>query len=172
MIQLNYQTDNPRWGWSGVKFMSWEGYAKSLGYLANVSHYRNNPVTGNSYGLIELHVERNDVQGAWGKEGRIHYYGNDAFLNLEFPDWYNCKSEGVGNITSRINSNDYMYSLVNDFGFQVNIYAGFTTADIFPPITALFYVWNCLMMHLVQNVGMNLADIQRISQFYLAGWNK
>ena len=37
-------------------------------------------------------------------------------------DWYNAKSAGVNNITYRINSNDYMYSLVYDFGFEVKRY--------------------------------------------------
>ena len=67
MITLDYRTNNPRWGTSGMAYASWERFAFALGYLANEAHYRNK----NDRGLIELHFESNDVQGAWGKEGRI-----------------------------------------------------------------------------------------------------
>ena len=115
MITLDYTTYNPHWKHSGIRYSSWEAFAFALGYLANRLHYRNI----NDSGLIELHFESNDNQGAWGKEGRIHYYGERAYLSSEFLDWYNAKSAGVNNITYRINSNDYMYSLVYEFGFEV-----------------------------------------------------
>lgn len=95
MITLDYTTYNPRWKHSGIRYSSWEAFAFALGYLANRLHYRNI----NDSGLIELHFESNDNQGAWGKEGRIHYYGERAYLSSEFLDWYNAKSAGVNNIT-------------------------------------------------------------------------
>ena len=67
MITLDYTTYNPRWKHSGIRYSSWEAFAFALGYLANRLHYRNI----NDSGLIELHFESNDNQGAWGKEGRI-----------------------------------------------------------------------------------------------------
>lgn len=167
MIKLDYKTDNPRWGRSGIEYSSWEAFAFALGYLANELHYRNI----NNSGLIDLHFESNDAQGAWGKEGRIHYYGEEAYLSSVFTDWDNAKSKGVNNITCRINSNDYMYSLVHDFGFEVKRYVGYTTADIFPPIDASGKVWNLLKDYLVQN-GYPDGQIDRIHQCYIEGWNE
>ena len=69
MIQLDYRTNNPRWGLSGIEYSSWENFAFALGYLANAIHYRNI----NNSGLIELHFEGNDSM-----EGRIHYYGTKS----------------------------------------------------------------------------------------------
>ena len=168
MITLDYRTDNPRWGLSGIRYGSWETFAFALGYLANELHYRNI----NNSGLIDLHFESNDAQGAWGKEGRIHYYGKKAYLSSVFTDWYNAKSAGVNNITYRINSNDYIYSLVHDFGFEVKKYVDYTTADIFPPIhNALGEVWDVLEDYLVQN-GYPDEQIDRIHQCYIEGWNE
>ena len=41
MITLDYRTDNPRWGTSGIKYSTWGDFAFALGYLANEIHYRN-----------------------------------------------------------------------------------------------------------------------------------
>ena len=41
MITLDYRTNNPRWGTSGMAYASWERFAFALGYLANEAHYRN-----------------------------------------------------------------------------------------------------------------------------------
>lgn len=168
MITLDYRTDNPRWGLSSIKYSSWGAYAFALGYLSNELHYRNI----NNSGLIDLHFESNDAQGAWGKEGRIHYYGGREYLSSVFTDWYNAKSAGVNNITYRINSNDYMYSLVYDFGFKVQRYVGYTTADIIPPKqNAYGEVWNVLENYLVQNSYSN-GQIEHIHQCYIEGWNE
>ena len=168
MITLDYRTDNPRWGISGIVYTSWESFAFSLGYLANEIHYRN--IGG--LGIIELHFEGNDEQGAWGKEGRIHYYGTEEYLMSTFFDWYNAKSAGVGNITCRINSNEYMYSLVHDFGFEEKRYVGYTTADIFPPrYNAFSTVWNVLEKHLMWQ-GCSMSQIESIHKAYEDGWNE
>lgn len=168
MIDLDYRTDNPRWGISGIVYGSWASFAFALGYLANEAHYRNR----NSIGLIDLHVEGNDVQGAWGKEGRIHYYGPEPYLASRFGDWNCAKSAGNGNITCRINSNEYMRSLVYDFGFEVKTYRGYTTADIFPPSADPFNrVWDVLKGHL-GSLGFSTSKIADISGHYAAGWNE
>lgn len=168
MIQLDYKTDNPRWGWSGVEFTTWEEYVKVLGFLANGAHYRN--MNGGAGSLwtdsIELHVEKNDKQGAWGKEGRIQYYGAETPIRREFPELYACKSAGNGGITYRINSNDYMYSLVTDYGFIVRTNVGYTTADIFPPDNAYDVVWNIFEIFATRN-GLN---INRLQEYYNVGW--
>ena len=167
MITLDYRTDNPRLGVSGIAYGSWESFAFALGYLANERHYRNR-----AGGPIELHVEGNDIQGAWGKEGRIHYYGSGAYLAARFPDWDRAKSAGNGSITYRMNSNDHMYSLVRDFGFEVKTYRGYTTADIFPPSADPFgHVWNVLRGHL-GSLGRTASEIADIARYYEAGWNE
>ena len=168
MIQLDYRTNNPRWGLSGIAYRSWENFAFALGYLANTIHYRNI----NNNGLIELHFERNDKQGAWGKEGRLHYYGKESYLKSAFSDWYDAKSAGTGAITYRVNSNDYMHSLVYDFGFEVKRYRENTTADIFPPSNDAFdNVWSILENYLVQTRYSNI-EIGQILRYYESGWNE
>ena len=69
MIGLDYRTNNPRWGWSGICYSSWENYAFALGYLSNIRHYHNKYTGGTA--LVDIHFEGNDLQGAWGKEGRM-----------------------------------------------------------------------------------------------------
>lgn len=164
MIKLDYQTNNRRWGWSGMKYSNWENYAFALGFLANIGHYRNG-----SGDLIEVHVEQNNEQGAWGKEGRIHYYGSEYFLSSNLPDWNACKSAGNGSITCRMNSNDYIYSLVADYDFVVRSYRGYTTADIFPPqVDAINHVWRRLFAYLQQVRVRNMIEIQNA---YEDGWD-
>ena len=132
MIKLDYRTNNPRWGWSGVVFQDWERYALTLGYLSNPAHFQNLNDSASGAG-ISLHIEGNNEQGAWDKEGRIHYYGNLADLERNLGDLYDCSSAGTGRITRRINSNGYLLSLINDYDFEVRTYRGYTTADVFPP---------------------------------------
>ncbi|MDE6208409.1 MAG: hypothetical protein K2M73_01895 [Lachnospiraceae bacterium] len=168
MIKLDYRTNNPRWGISGIEYGSWEEFAFALGYLANEIHYRNKYDSG----LIELHFESNDVQGAWGKEGRIHYYGTKSYLSSRLVNWYAAKSAGIGNISYRVNSNDYMYSLVHDFGFVEKRYRGYTTVDIFPPVKNAFdSVWNVLENYLTYT-GYTNTQINRIRESYEEGWNE
>lgn len=157
MIKLDYQTNNPRWGRSGVCYSSWEDYAFALGFLSNIRHY-NNKYHGET-ALIDVHFEGNDLQGAWGKEGRIHYYGDQSFIQEHFSDWYHNKSAGVGRITYRINSNDYIYSLIFDYGFKVVEYDGYTTRDIFPP-EDIDVVVDILVRCLPQNINVeSIIDV-------------
>lgn len=131
MVKLDYRTNNPRWGLKGIKFCSWESYSVTLGYLSNPFHYSNlYPVS--QYANVSLHIEGNDEQGAWDKEGRIHYYGRLSDLKTKFEDLANCRSAGNGRITCRINSNGYILSLINDHNFKVVKCEGHTTANIFP----------------------------------------
>ena len=68
MITLNYKTRNPRWGLSGIEFQNWENYSFVLGYLSNLEHYINfNKRSSRAY--ISVHIEINDRQGDWNKEG-------------------------------------------------------------------------------------------------------
>lgn len=131
MIELDYRTNNRRWGDKGICFRSWESYSLTLGYLSNFGHYKNlNPSSLDAN--ISLHIEKNNEQGAWGKEGRIHYYGNLSDLRMNLEDLANCSSAGNGKIKCRINSNGYILSLINDYGFEVKSYEGYSTVDVFP----------------------------------------
>lgn len=167
MIILDYRTDNFRWGLSGIQYLDWQGYAFSLGYLSNIAHYQNRNIAG----LIDVHIERNDLQGAIEKEGRIHYYGDEFYLQTTFTDWHRCKSAGVGNITFRINSNDYILSLIGDYGFQTVAYPGRTTLDIFPPDNALVNVWNIFAMFLQDN-GVEDTVTNDLHEDFLRGFNQ
>lgn len=134
--------------------------------MANEIHHRNI----DDRGLIELHFESNDVQGAWGKEGRIHYYGTESYLASKFIDWYDARSAGIGKISYRINSNEYMYALVHDFGFEEKRYRGYTTADIFPPSANAFVkVWTRLEKFL-KNERFDEEEVKTIQKCFEAGW--
>ena len=41
MVKLDYRTNNPRWGWRGIKFEDWESFSFTVGYLSNLDHYNN-----------------------------------------------------------------------------------------------------------------------------------
>lgn len=166
MIMLDYQTDNPKWGWSGIAFCGWDGYAFTLGYLSNIAHYQKVPQSA-SNADIRIKIERNDEQGAWAKQGRIEYYGALTRLQTHFPDLFRCSSAGVGRATKRINSNDYALSLVNDYGFTLRRRPnGQLTADIYPPDSPA-QVRARLQQHLqsqglsAQALGSCLAEFDR-----------
>ena len=164
MVVLNYQTNNPRWGWSGIEYSSWENYAFCLGYLSNIDHYKNK----NNIGLIDLHVEGNYIQGAWGREGRIHYYGNMTFLKNNFPDWYENSSAGNAATTCRVNSNDYVYSLVFDYGFEDISYRGRTTHDIFPPRGDAY---NLVLNQMLEKIPIDVTNHDDLIDAFSDGWN-
>lgn len=132
MVQLDYRTINRRWGLRGIEFSSWQSYAFTLGYLTNPAHNyeldSTSPVAN-----ISMRIERNDKQGAWDKEGRIHFYGAEAQLQRNFQDLYNACSAGVGSVTKRIDSNGYILSLIEDYEFVLRPRDGYSTADVFPP---------------------------------------
>ena len=66
-------------------------YYEFLGYLAK------------NDGTTKLVWERNNEQGAWGNEGRIHFYEDQPkALNARLSH-----TAGTGNIISRVNCNDF-----------------------------------------------------------------
>lgn len=131
MVQLDYQTINPRWGLRGIKFSNWQNYSFILGYLSNPAH--NYELHHSLSADISMRIERNDKQGAWNKEGRIHFYGQASKLGSVLKDLYDHSSKGVGRVTKRIDSNGYILSLIDDYGFELCPRTGYTTADVFPP---------------------------------------
>ena len=162
MILLDYQTNNPRWGRSGMKFSDWGSFSLSLGFLSNIQHYKDK---GN--GTISVHVEEN--KGAWNSEGRIHYYGRINDLELYLPDLYTHSSAGNNSITCRINSNGYIYSLIYDFGFTPITYSGYTTADVYPPSDNKNVVRNKLQSHLASQLSPE--DIQNCLMLFDNGYS-
>lgn len=167
MVKLNYKTNNPRWGISGLEFQNWESYSLTLGYLSNPQHY-DNLYSNTPRANISVHIEGNNEQGAWDKEGRIHYYGSPISLRDTFDDLYACCSAGTGRITRRINSNGYILSLINDYGFEVRTYKGYTTANVFPP--EVKNVENNLRKHLM-NLRLTNTYINQCLEIFQNGYN-
>lgn len=169
MITLDHRTVNARWGLRGIHFQTWAGYAFTLGYLSNIVHYQKVPQSA-ANADIRIKIERNNDQGAWEKEGRIEYYSTLPRLQTHFPDLFRCGSAGVGRATKRINSNGYVLSLVNDYGFipqkRTN---GQLTTDVFPP-NAPAQIWPRLQRHL-QAQGLSQADITACCQEFDRGFH-
>ena len=171
MIKLDYQTDNPRWGWSGMEFSDWNSFSLTLGFLSNIQHFK-------GYGIgislwhnsISVHIERNDKQGAWNKEGRIHYYKDCSDLAARLCDLNAHSSAGNTAITCRINSNGYILSLINDFGFTAMPRFGYLTADILPPDNAIIAV-NGILKDALANQELSQQEIQNCLAQFDAGFH-
>lgn len=172
MIQLDYRTNNPRWGLSGIVFDNWNEFCLTLGFLSNIDHYEGRGVTTSSIWShsISVHIEHNNKQGAWNKEGRIHYYKNLTALQNNLVSLYNNRSAGNGRITCRINSNGYMMGLIKDFGFQLITYVGYDTADIIPPQNAYQTVKASIQQYLIGVIPDTKERINILNYFDM-GWN-
>lgn len=84
-----------------VSFNSYDEFFKTLGFLASSKH-------------TEIHIEHNEEQGAWSYESRIHCYGpKDSFPQA----LRNAATRGTGNITFRVNCNQYVEYIMNNHGF-------------------------------------------------------
>jgi len=168
MVQLDYRTNNRRWGLSGIVFTDWNSYGFILGFLSNVLHYNGCGLNSGTWNnTVSIKIERNDLQGADGKEGRIHWYKADLDLQHFSPDLYSCKSAGTGNITYRINSNGYVLSLISDFGFVAQ---GSVFIDVTPPQNAYTVVRSALSNALqFQNIPNNI--IGNCLSSFDNGWN-
>lgn len=171
MIELNYQNKNLRWGWSGMKFENWASYSKTLGFLSNINHYYkhgNNSSIWNS--SIDVRIEKNNLQGAWDKEGRIHYYGDINILRSELEDLFDHSSSGNGHVSCRINSNGYILSLLNNYSFIVREKGDYYTAYIFPPQNAFTSIRFILKKHLVDQ-NFETTEINLYLNEFDNGWN-
>lgn len=129
MISLQYPSQSPRWPDAGIFFEDWSDYSFVLGYFSNPEHhyYLNN-------GQISIHIEPNQENGAYNVEGRIHIYDNVLLTDLQFDTLNSAKSAGNGRIVNRVNCNEYVYSLLNDYGFIIAHRDGSPrVADLIPP---------------------------------------
>ena len=93
MYKSNFGTQNQ------IRFKSESEYYQALGYLAKSDK-------------TSIHWERNEQQGAWGSEGRIHFY----VQNPNIPGYFRLTA-GTGNIYYRTNCNEFIQNLVIDHNF-------------------------------------------------------
>ena len=170
MVNLDYRTNNPRWGLKGIYFNNLYEYIKTLGFLSNIRHYINVPITLNQIvtyfdNSVSMHVEGNNIDGAWNEECRIHYYKDEVQLNNKLVSLFNAKSAGVGNITLRINSNLYINHLINDYNFivQGNNYV----KDVFPPLNINT---NAILITLENKIKDEIS-FDEIQRAFYDGWN-
>lgn len=87
-----------------VSFNGEQDYYEFLGYLAK------------NDGTTKIVWENNDQQGAWGAEGRIHFYTQPpANLRAQLNH-----TLGIGSISSRVNCNDFVEHIVRYHYFVSN----------------------------------------------------
>lgn len=96
MYRTSFGTNNP----PQIQFTSESQYYQALGYLAK------------SDGTSSIHWEHNEQQGAWGSEGRIHFYVSNPNIPGSFK-----QTAGVGNILFRTNCNEFIQNIVTDHNF-------------------------------------------------------
>jgi len=84
-----------------ITFRNESEFYQAIGYLC-----RNNRATS-------IQWENNEEQGAWGSEGRIHFY-------IDNPNITGCFSLTAGNgaIYSRTNCNEFIENLVTNYSFN------------------------------------------------------
>jgi hypothetical protein len=99
MYQANFGTKQQ------ISFNSESEYYELLGYLSK------------SDGTTKLVWEDNDLQGAWEKEGRILFY-------VDQPTSLRARllhTEGVGNITFRVNCNEFILNIRSNHNFVLGV---------------------------------------------------
>jgi hypothetical protein len=96
MYKDSFGTNNP----PQIQFNNENEYYQVLGYLAK------------SDGTSSIHWENNENQGAWGSEGRIHFYVN----NPAIPGYFK-PTAGIGNVISRTNCNEFINDIVANHNF-------------------------------------------------------
>lgn len=96
MYQANFGNNNP----PQISFSNESEYYQALGYLAK------------SDGTTSIHWEHNENQGAWGSEGRIHFY----IINSAIPGYFK-STKGRDKVVSRTNCNEFIENIVKNNGF-------------------------------------------------------
>ena len=84
-----------------LQFDNESDYYKFLGFLAK------------NDGTTRLVWEKNDEQGAWGQEGRIHFF-------TQVPNELNVRlllTAGLGDIVNRVNCNDFINHIRQNHNF-------------------------------------------------------
>ncbi|MBG6112214.1 hypothetical protein IWX84_003117 [Flavobacterium sp. CG_9.10] len=88
-----------------MRFDSQNEYYETLGFLAK------------SDGSIGLMWEDNQVQGAWGSEGRIHCYSN--LIKFTPPLKRKFTKGRAKKVLHRINCNDFVADLISTHNFSM-----------------------------------------------------
>lgn len=103
-----------------VRFSSPNEYYKLLGYLAK------------SDGSVAITWENNELSGAWGSEGRIHFYRREVprFGTLRL-------TAGNGSICYRVNCNPFVEHIVQFHGFVQGKYQNIERIRRTIPVTYL-----------------------------------
>lgn len=135
-MRIDFRTNNPRWGVSGLSFATLEEYVYVLGFLANSRHYQSyNGLPCSNYDkAIEIKIEANYVDGAWAKECRIHYLKDESNLRNLSQSLSAASSAGrpTHGVVARINSNEFINHLISDYNFSVS-QTGSYSESVFPP---------------------------------------
>jgi hypothetical protein len=92
---------------SKMKFDSPEEYYETLGFLAK------------SDNSITLVWEKNEQQGAWGSEGRIHCHSN--LIKFTPPLKRKFTKGRAKNVLHRINCNEFVEDLTTNHGFVMGM---------------------------------------------------
>ncbi len=167
MISLDYTTNNSRWGISGVRFNNIIEYAETLGFLSNIRHYRGHGCELSLFDdSISIHIEQNNVDGAWNREYRIHYYNDIEILNDYIPALSRVSSAGRNNITRRINSNKYINHLITTYRFSVSE-SGYTRSVCPSERNCII---NILRRELQDQPLDQNQDIETIIEHFNRGW--
>ncbi|MBZ2067371.1 hypothetical protein K1I94_10795 [Streptococcus sanguinis] len=154
-MRIDFSTNNPRWGISGISFATLEEYVYVLGFLTNARHYQNydgSPFS-NYDKSIEIQIEGNYVDGAWAKECRIHYLKDELSLRNLSQSLSDASSAGrpTHGIIARINSNEFINHLISDYNFGVLQTGGYSDFVI-PPSKELVHE---ILENLLLNEGRN-----------------
>ena len=80
-----------------IQFASDSDFFEALGFLSK------------NDGTTSIHWEHNENQGAWGSEGRIHFY----ISNPPIPGYFK-PTAGTGNVINRTNCNEFIQNIVTN----------------------------------------------------------
>ncbi len=94
-----------------LRFANDQEFFEAYGFLCNNALHR-----------LDFQWEYNAGSGAWGNEGRIHFKKtNNGTAYFPMPNALaNRLTAGRGNISNRLNCNDFIVELVHNYGFSIN----------------------------------------------------
>lgn len=164
MQAIDFQKKNNAHGMTGVKFTTIDEYIKTIGFLSNPKHHS---ATGNN---IRIYKENNQKSGAHAPEWRIAFYGDKKYLQKNLNALHQASSAGVGKITLRINSIEFILHLQKVYGF-IESTSGAYTEEI-TPSNSLGARQNILIKleEFIKKEFPNY-DVSKITQIYHSGYS-
>lgn len=126
MAQLMYGKRRPF-----LIFRNDSDFYECLGFVCNMARHG-----------IEIVWEYNQQSGAWANEGRIHFKKINGSIYTNIPNTIrNRLTAGNGNVAARLNCNDYILALHNNYGFTTRVQPnGITPHKLFASQNPLQYV--------------------------------